>query len=217
MGWTAKWFPVVNRFFQGVEGAAAQQTLVVASEDMRELLSRSLLADFEKGGRYSDRDLEGMRALIPTLGKAESFSMQQVLNLRNRLRSSIEHSLAVGTGTADIPDSTFHSASAQGFDLSGIRPKNNFYSPYMPRPYAASGQMQPGHSPKDLLGIRDEYLLDQAFSQGKYNIPVFDTAGTGVTGYSRVGEEYLIKYPEIREILLEHLRRRRAERWEDTP
>lgn len=74
--------------------------------------------------------------------------MEEILNLRDKLRSSIQHSLEVGTGTADIPDTTFRLAAGQGFDLGKIRPKNNFYSPYLPRPYPASGQMQPGYTPK---------------------------------------------------------------------
>ena len=211
LSWTSQYLSFINDWFQGEEGTAAQQSLAVATKDMQALLARSLLADFEKGGRYSDYDLQGMQKIIPTTGKVKSFTMEEILNLRDILTSSIQHSLEVGTGTADIPDTTFRLAAGQGFDLGKIRPKNNFYSPYLPRPYPASGQMQPGYTPQDLVGIEDGYLLDQAFRLGKYEMPNFDNNGALVS-YTKVGADYFINHPEQREILLQYMRKRRLDK-----
>jgi hypothetical protein len=171
---TGKYFEWVNNLFQGEEGKDIQQKFTIIISEMNELLARDLVRTLESSGRLSDKDLQGMRKILVSVGKTASYTEKQIKRLKVHLRNAIEHSLRQNVGAAPFPEELFRAAVSHGIDLSKMVPKNDYYTPFMPQPYAASGQMQPGYSEQQLGLMRNQHLLNQSLKKGSYRLPIFD-------------------------------------------
>tara|TARA_R100001594_G_scaffold150674_1_gene213412 strand:- start:4531 stop:7344 length:2814 start_codon:yes stop_codon:yes gene_type:complete len=146
-------------YFRDGKGKEAARQFVALKGILDQLVSRQLLEAVGEE-RKSNSDVSGMQKILPKLGNAEKFEAEKLRQLLTFMKNNVAHSLKE-IGTYDLEDSDFQLAASLGFDLKGIKPKNDYYNPYLNMgKYAVTKQDIPAYSEEHQSALRDTAIFE---------------------------------------------------------
>jgi len=131
--------------------------------------------------RISNADAIEYKKMVAAMGKSVSLNRVLLEDYEKKLRNDIRTGLKQ-IGVANFDKVTIENAIKDGADISGITPKNNFYSPYFKNKFALSNQPMPRHSAEYIQGLRTQGDLDRKLYRGSYLVPIVDANGDLIPG-----------------------------------
>ena len=131
--------------------------------------------------RISNFDAEDYKLMNAAMGKSVTLNKSLLDKYERKLLDNIRTAMKQ-IGVANFDKVTIEDAIKAGADISGITPKNNFYSPYFKNKFALSNQPMPRHSDEYIQGLRKEGELERKLYKGSYLVPVIDASGALIPG-----------------------------------
>ena len=131
--------------------------------------------------RISNADAIEYKRMVAAMGKSVSLNRVLLEDYEKKLRNDIRTGLKQ-IGVANFDKVTLENAIKDGADISGITPKNNFYSPYFKNKFALSNQPMPRHSDEYIQGLRTQGDLDRKLYRGSFLVPIVDADGDLIPG-----------------------------------
>jgi hypothetical protein len=152
-----------GNWFRTGAGKEAANRLIAIQPLIKQFVAREFLKSVGEQ-RISTPDLKGAQKVLPDLGNAEKFEAGKLRALRKHLVNTA-NALLQDVGEFDSSDETLGRAVQLGFDVGNVKPKNNFYSPYIQgQKYAVTKQDVPAHSPEYLKQLRDNGILQRTLT-----------------------------------------------------
>jgi hypothetical protein len=152
-----------GNWFRTGAGKEAANRLIAIQPLIKQFVAREFLKSVGEQ-RISTPDLKGAQKVLPDLGNAEKFEAGKLRALRKHLVNTA-NALLQDVGEFDSSDETLGRAVQLGFDVGNVKPKNNFYSPYIQgQKYAVTRQDVPAHSPEYLKQLRDNGILQRTLT-----------------------------------------------------
>ena len=152
-----------GNWFRAGAGKEAANRLIAIQPLLQQFVAREFLKSVGEQ-RISTPDLKGAQKVLPDLGNAEKFEAGKLRALRKHLVNTV-NALLQDVGEFDSSDETLGRAVQLGFDVGNVKPKNNFYSPYIQgQKYAVTRQDVPAHSPEYLKQLRDNGILQRTLT-----------------------------------------------------
>ena len=152
-----------GNWFRDGKGRAAADRLIAIQPLLQQFVAREFLKSVGEQ-RISTPDLKGAQKVLPDLGNAEKFEAGKLRALRKHLVNTA-NALLQDVGDFDSSDETLGRAVQLGFDVGNVKPKNNFYSPYIQgQKYAVTKQDVPAHSPEYLEQLRNKGILQRTLT-----------------------------------------------------
>jgi len=131
--------------------------------------------------RISNFDAEDYKLMNAAMGKSATLNKALLDKYERKLLDNIRTAMKQ-IGVANFDKVTIEDAIKAGADISGITPKNNFYSPYFKNKFALSNQPMPRHSDEYIQGLGKEGELERKLYKGSYLVPVIDASGALIPG-----------------------------------
>ena len=133
-------------WFRDKKGQEAAQRFIGHIPVMQQLVTRRLLENAGED-RKSNQDLKGMQKTLSELGRSEEYNAAKIRSLRGYLVGNLQVQLD-SIGTWKPSNNALLTTAAQlGFDIKGIKGKNNYYNPYLAdKKYAVTNQPVPTYS-----------------------------------------------------------------------
>ena len=177
-------------WFRDGAGKEAANRLIAIQPLLQEFTAREFLKSVGEQ-RISAQDLKGAQKVLPDLGNAEKFEAGKLRAFRKYLVGSV-NALLQDVGEFDPNNENLGRAAQLGFDVGNIKPKNNYYSPYVQgQKYAVTKQDVPAHSEEYLKQLRNKGILQRTLTGppafgGQYKLiktdiygqPLFNPSGT---------------------------------------
>jgi len=170
-----------GNWFRDGAGREAANRLIAMQPLLQQFVAREFLKSVGEQ-RISTPDLKGAQKVLPDLGNAEKFEAGKLRALRKHLVGTAR-ALLQDVGDFDPGNETLGRAVQLGFDVGSVKPKNNFYSPYIQgQKYAVTKQDVPAHSLEYLEQLRDNGILQRTLTGnpafgGQYKLIKTDSNG----------------------------------------
>ena len=142
------------------QGQKAANEFIATLPIIQQLTARQQLRASGEGARMSNADLTGIQKVLPSAGKNFEYEKDKIKALDRHLREGIQ-SMLENIGDFQPSDALLVKAASLGFDLKGIKGKNNYYSPYLAdKKYRVSKQPVPTYSKENQTQLRDKGVLN---------------------------------------------------------
>ena len=150
----------LGKWTNSPQGQQAANEFIATLPILQELTSRQQLKAAGEGSRMSTSDLKGIQKILPSAGKNFEYEKDKIKALDRHLRAGIQ-SMLENIGDFQPSDALLVKAASLGFDLKGIKGKNNYYSPYLAdKKYRVSKQPVPSYSKENQTQLRDKGVLN---------------------------------------------------------
>jgi len=150
----------IGAWFRTPEGQRFANEFIATLPVMGEIVSRQLLRGAGEGAKMSDKDLKGMKGVLPKAGQNFEYEVDKINALDRYLKAGIQ-SMLEGIGDFAPSKTLLTQAATLGFDLKEIKGKNNYYDPFLKDSrYKVSKQAVPSYSKENQTQLRDKGVLD---------------------------------------------------------
>jgi hypothetical protein len=132
--------------------------------------------------RISNYDAEDYKKMNAAMGKSVTLNKVLLDRYEKQLLNEIRNGLK-NIGIANFDKRTLESAIAAGVDISGIKPKHGYYSPYFKDTFPLTNQPTPQNDDTYLQELREAGNLKRRRYKGQYLVPQVDsTTGAMLIG-----------------------------------